>query len=105
MCYPDFGESRDKWRIVFYRYLIKSGFKRRGRNAFIQGGYNETPTNTERTITYPVAFSSIIGAWIAEIAYRADSDWGELTCKPNNTQLVYHQNGRSTGAYWYAIGV
>lgn len=71
----------------------------------IQGGYNETPTNTKRTITYPVAFSSIIGAWIAEIASRPDSDWGELTIKPNNTQLVYYQNGRSTGAYWYAIGV
>ena len=71
----------------------------------IQGGYNETPTNTTRTITYPVAFSSIIGAWIAEIASRPDSDWGELTSKPNNTQLVYYQNGRSTGAYWYAIGV
>ena len=71
----------------------------------IQGGYNETHTNTRRTITYPVAFSSIIGAWIAEIASSADSDWGELTSKPNNTQLVYYQNGRSTGAYWYAIGV
>ena len=71
----------------------------------IQGGYNETPTNTTRKITYPVAFSSIIGAWITEIASRADSDWGELTSKPNNTQLVYYQNGRSTGAYWYAIGV
>lgn len=71
----------------------------------IQGGYNETLTNTTRTITYPVAFSSIIGAWIAEIASRPDSDWGELTSKPNNTQLVYYQNGRSTGAYWYAIGV
>ena len=71
----------------------------------IQGGYNETPTNTTRTITYPVAFSSIIGAWIAEIASHPDSDWGELTSKPNNTQLVYYQNGRSTGAYWYAIGV
>ena len=71
----------------------------------IQGGYNETPTNKTRTITYPVAFSSIIGAWIAEIASRSDSDWGELTSKPNNTQLVYYQNGRSTGAYWYAIGV
>jgi hypothetical protein len=71
----------------------------------IQGGYNETPTNKTRTITYPVAFSSIIGAWIAEIASRPDSDWGELTSKPNNTQLVYYQNGRSTGAYWYAIGV
>ena len=70
-----------------------------------QGGYNETPTNTTRTITYPVAFSSIIGAWIAEIASYSDSDWGELTSKPNNTQLVYYQNGRSTGAYWYAIGV
>lgn len=71
----------------------------------IQGGYNETHTNTRRTITYPVAFSSIIGAWIAEISSSADSDWGELTSKPNNTQLVYYQNGRSTGAYWYAIGV
>ena len=71
----------------------------------IQGGYNETPTNTRRTITYPVAFSSIIGAWITEISSSADSDWGELTSKPNNTQLVYYQNGRSTGAYWYAIGV
>ena len=71
----------------------------------IQGGYNETHTNTTRTITYPVAFSSIIGAWIAEIASYPDSDWGELTSKPNNTQLVYYQNGRSTGAYWYAIGV
>ena len=71
----------------------------------IQGGYNETPKNTTRTITYPVAFSSIIGAWIAEIASYPDSDWGELTSKPNNTQLVYYQNGRSTGAYWYAIGV
>ena len=71
----------------------------------IQGGYNETQNNTTRTITYPVAFSSIIGAWIAEIASRPDSDWGELTSKPNNTQLVYYQNGRSTGAYWYAIGV
>lgn len=71
----------------------------------IQGGYNETPTNTTRTITYPVAFSSIIGAWIAEIASPPDSDWGELTSKPNNTRLVYYQNGRSTGAYWYAIGV
>lgn len=71
----------------------------------IQGGYNETPTNTTRTITYPVAFSSIIGTWIAEIASHPDSDWGELTSKPNNTQLVYYQNGRSTGAYWYAIGV
>ena len=71
----------------------------------IQGGYNETPNNTTRTITYPVAFSSIIGAWIAEIASQSDSDWGELTSKPNNTQLVYYQNGRSTGAYWYAIGV
>ena len=70
-----------------------------------QGGYNETPTNTTRKITYSVAFSSIIGAWITEIASRADSDWGELTSKPNNTQLVYYQNGRSTGAYWYAIGV
>ena len=71
----------------------------------IQGGYNETQKNTTRTITYPVAFSSIIGAWIAEIASYPDSDWGELTSKPNNTQLVYYQNGRSTGAYWYAIGV
>lgn len=71
----------------------------------IQGGYNETPKNKTRTITYPVAFSSIIGAWIAEIASYPDSDWGELTSKPNNTQLVYYQNGRSTGAYWYAIGV
>ena len=71
----------------------------------IQGGYNETYTNTRRTITYPVAFSSIIGAWITEISSSADSDWGELTSKPNNTQLVYYQNGRSTGAYWYAIGV
>ena len=71
----------------------------------IQGGYNETPKNTTRTITYPVAFSSIIGAWIAEIASSADSDWDELTSKPNNTRLVYYQNGRSTGAYWYAIGV
>ena len=71
----------------------------------IQGGYNETPKNRTRTITYPVSFSSIIGAWIAEIASQPDSDWGELTSKPNNTQLVYYQNGRSTGAYWYAIGV
>lgn len=71
----------------------------------MQGGYNETPNNRKRTITYPVAFSSIIGAWIAEIASRPDSDWCELTSKPDNTKLVYYQNGRSTGAYWYAIGV
>ena len=94
-----------KRQMRFLRYAVKSGIEECRRKAFIQGGYNETPTNTTRTITYPVAFSSIIGTWIAEIASHPDSDWGELTSKPNNTQLVYYQNGRSTGAYWYAIGV
>ncbi len=59
MCYSDFGESRDKWRIVFYRYLIKSGFKRRSRNAFIQGIYY----NSTNTYNFPIAFpTNALGA-------------------------------------------
>ena len=57
MCYSDFGESRDKWRIVFYRYPIKSGFKRRSRNAFIQGGIKAYSTNI---FTFPVSFPHAI---------------------------------------------
>ena len=70
-----------------------------------QGGYNETPTNNTRTVTYPIGYSGILGVLITEISYRSDSDWGELTQKPNNTNFTYYQNGRSTGSFWYAVGI
>ena len=71
----------------------------------IQGGYNETQVNHTRTVTYPIGYSGILGVLITEISYRADSDWGELTQKPNNTNFTYYQNGRSTGSFWYSIGI
>lgn len=71
----------------------------------IQGGYNETHVNNTRTVTYPIGYSGILGVLITEISYRSDSDWGELTQKPNNTNFTYYQNGRSTGSFWYSIGI
>ena len=71
----------------------------------IQGGYNETQVNHTRTVTYPIGYSRILGVLITEISYRSDSDWGELTQKPNNTNFTYYQNGRSTGSFWYSIGI
>lgn len=71
----------------------------------IQGGYNETQVNQTRTVTYPIRYSKILGVLITEISYRSDSDWGELTQKPNNTNFTYYQNGRSTGSFWYAVGI
>lgn len=71
----------------------------------IQGGYNETQVNLTRTVTYPIRYSKILGVLITEISYRADSDWGELTQNPNNTNFTYYQNGRSTGSFWYAVGI
>jgi hypothetical protein len=71
----------------------------------IQGGYNETQVNNTRTVTYPIGYSKILGVLITEISYRPDSDWGELTQKPNNTNFTYYQNGRSTGSFWYAFGI
>ena len=73
--------------------------------AFLQGGYNETQVNHTRTVTYPIGYSGILGVLITEISYRSDSDWGELTQKPNNTNFTYYQNGRSTGSFWYSIGI
>ena len=74
MCYSDFGESRDKWRIVFYRYPIKSGFKRRSRNAFIQGIYYDS----QITYTFPIAFpTNVLGA----------SATGNLRCQLTKTAI------------------
>ena len=74
MCYPDFLESRDKWRIVFYRYPIKSGIVRRGRNAFIQGIYY----NSQRTYTFPITFpTKVLGA----------SATGNLRCQLTETAI------------------
>lgn len=75
------------------------------KSAFLQGGYNETQVNRTRTVTYPIGYSKILGVLITEISYRSDSDWGELTQKPNNTNFTYYQNGRSTGSFWYAVGI
>lgn len=71
----------------------------------IQGGYNETQVNQTRTVTYPIRYSKILGVLITEISHSSDSDWGELTQKPNNTNFTYYQNGRSTGSFWYAVGI
>lgn len=71
----------------------------------IQGGFYNTANNSVRTVTYPLAFSIILGVWLTEYSYRADSDWGEVTEIPTTTQMKYYQNGRSTGSWWYAIGI
>lgn len=70
----------------------------------IQGGFFNTANNSIRTVTYPLAFSVILGVWLTEHSYVSDSDWGEVTEIPTTTQMKYYQNGRSTGAWWYAIG-
>ena len=71
----------------------------------IQGGYNEAQANSTQTVTYPIGYSKILGVLITEISSRSDSDWGELIQKPNNTNFTYYQNGRSTGSFWYAVGI
>lgn len=69
-----------------------------------QGGFFNTANNSIRAVTYPLTFSVILGVWLTEHSSRADSDWGEVTEIPTTTRMKYYQNGRSTGAWWYAIG-
>ena len=98
MCYSDFGESRDKWRIVFYRYPIKSGFKRRSRNAFIQGGYNEV----QSTVTFPISFSNAalgVMATLSQGDQEAAQTWSYTA---RDLYLFQRYSGR--WAHWIAVG-
>ena len=111
MCYSDFGESRDKWRIVFYRYPIKSGFKRRSRNAFIQGG--KTSTNTagsqlERQ-AFPIQFTSQVMSVVVTYL-RMNQEGGAMVASTSNSDFQFSERcyaNRSNGSplFYIALGV
>lgn len=109
MCYSDFGESRDKWRIVFYRYPIKSGFKRRSRNAFIQGGYKYVDKRTDVYVPFPIAYSTVLSI-VGTPVVNAENSSGrglENIKTYNTTSFVYYSGFdiNYKNLLWLSVGI
>ena len=105
MCYPDSWESRDKWQIVFYRYPIKSGFKRRSRNAFIQGVKNiYVAGDSSAWVNYPIAFTKFAHPVGADLtAQKMTWSWSISSGSLSGCSLVSTHDARTMGVI--AIGV
>ena len=105
MCYSDFGESRDKWRIVFYRYPIKSGFKRRSRNAFIQGIKGVTVGGDSKVwVNYPIAFSTFAHPTGADLTgNRMTWSWSTSSGSLTGCNLVSTHDTRTMGVIAFGL--
>lgn len=94
---------------MFYRYPIKSGFKRRRRNAFIQGGYKYVDERTDVYVPFPIAYSTVLSI-VGTPVVNAENSSGrglENIKTYNTTSFVYYSGYdiNYKNLLWLSVGI